>query len=124
MFVVIGIHNKNMRLNSSAKCNRIRFVSKKPLLIRSLGFFAGLTAIFFLQYPVLAQPLVLQNDDMIVACEPSLKGAAGDAGREGLSRGPRAERVGADRLADRVLLRQGHGGGQRNAEWQREEDAW
>jgi len=67
-----------MRLNSSAKCNRIRFVSKKPLLIRYLGFLAGLTAIFFLQYPAMAQPLVLQNDDIIVAYEPSLEGAAGE----------------------------------------------
>mgnify|MGYP000240561499 CR=1 FL=1 len=53
-------------------------MSKKPLLIRWLGFFAGLTAIFFLQYPAMAQPLVLQNDDMIVAYEPSLESAAGE----------------------------------------------
>ena len=46
--------------------------------MRCLGFFAGLTAIFFLQYPAMAQPLVLQNDDMIVAYEPSLEGAAGE----------------------------------------------
>ena len=53
-------------------------MSKKLLLIRWLGFFAGLTAIFFLQYPAMAQPLVLQNDDMIVAYEPSLESAAGE----------------------------------------------
>jgi hypothetical protein len=53
-------------------------MSKKPLLIRWLGFFAGLTAIFFLQYPAMAQPSVLQNDDMIVAYEPSLESAAGE----------------------------------------------
>jgi len=53
-------------------------MSKKLLLIRCIGFFAGLTAIFFLQYPAMAQPLVLQNDDMIVAYEPSLEGAAGE----------------------------------------------
>jgi hypothetical protein len=53
-------------------------MSKKLLLAGCLGFFAGLTAIFFLQYPAMAQPLVLQNDDMIVAYEPSLEGAAAE----------------------------------------------
>jgi hypothetical protein len=53
-------------------------VSKKPFLIRYLGFLAGLTAIFFLQYPAMAQPIVLQNDDIIVAYEPPLEGAAGE----------------------------------------------
>ena len=79
MLVVIGVHNKNKPLNSSAKCNRVRFVSKKPLLIRYFGFFAGLTAIYFLHYPAMAQPLVLQNDELIVAYEPSLEGAAAEA---------------------------------------------
>ena len=53
-------------------------MSKKSLWIKCLGFFAGLTAIFFLQYPAMAQPLVLQNDDITVAYEPSLEGAAGE----------------------------------------------
>jgi len=53
-------------------------VSKKSLSIRNFSYLIGLTAIFFLQYPVLAQPLVLQNDDMIVAYEPFLNGAAGE----------------------------------------------
>ncbi len=50
----------------------------RSVLIRYSGFLAGLTAIFFLQYPAMAQPLVLQNDDMIVVYEPSLEGAAGE----------------------------------------------
>mgnify|MGYP001820655513 CR=1 FL=1 len=53
-------------------------MSKKSLSIRNFSYLIGLTVIFFLQYPVLAQPLVLQNDDMIVAYEPSLEGAAGE----------------------------------------------
>jgi len=53
-------------------------VSKKSLSIRNFSYLIGLTAIFFLQYPVLAQPLVLQNDDMIVAYEPFLNGAGGE----------------------------------------------
>jgi hypothetical protein len=53
-------------------------VSKKPLLIRYFTFLAGLTTIFLLQCPAMAQPLILQNDDMIVAYEPSLEGAAGE----------------------------------------------
>jgi hypothetical protein len=53
-------------------------VSKKPLLIRYFTFLAGLTTIFLLQYPAMARPLILQNDDMIVAYEPSLEGAAGE----------------------------------------------
>jgi len=65
-------------LNSSAKCIRIQFVPKKPLLTRYFAFLAGLTAIFLWQYPAMAQPLVLQNDDLIVAYEPSLEGAAGE----------------------------------------------
>ena len=65
-------------MNSSAKCIRIRFVPKKPLLIRYIVFFAGLTAIFFWQYPAMAQSLVLQNDELIVAYEPSLEGAAAE----------------------------------------------
>ena len=51
---------------------------KKLLLIRYLGFLAGLAAIFFPQYPAMAQPLVLQNDDIMVAYEPPLDGAAGE----------------------------------------------
>jgi len=53
-------------------------VSKKLLRIRYLGFLAGLAVIFFLQYPAMAQPLVLQNDDIMVAYEPPLEGAAGE----------------------------------------------
>ena len=53
-------------------------MSKHSLSIRDFSYLIGLTAIFFLQYPVLAQPLVLQNDDMMVAYEPSLEGAAGE----------------------------------------------
>jgi hypothetical protein len=53
-------------------------VSKKSLSIRNFSYLIGLTVIFFLQYAVLAQPLVLQNEDMIVAYEPSLEGAAGE----------------------------------------------
>ena len=53
-------------------------MSKKLLLIRYLGFLAGLAAIFFPQYPAMAQPLVLQNDDIMVAYEPPLDGAAGE----------------------------------------------
>ena len=53
-------------------------MSKNPFSIRDFSYFIGLTAIFFLQFPVLAQPLVLQNDNMIVAYEPSLEGAAGE----------------------------------------------
>ena len=75
---LIGIHNKNKRLNSSAKCNRVRFVSKNPLLRRYFAFLGSLTAIFFAQYPAVAQPLVLQNDDIIVAYETSLEGAAAE----------------------------------------------
>ncbi len=48
------------------------------LSIRDVICLFGLTAIFFLQSPVLAQPLVLQNDHMIVAYEPPLAGAAGE----------------------------------------------
>jgi hypothetical protein len=51
-------------------------VSKKPLLRRYFAFLGSLTAIFFMQYPALAQPLVLQNDDIIVAYETSLEGVA------------------------------------------------
>jgi hypothetical protein len=51
---------------------------KKPLLIRWLGFFAGLTAFFFWQYPAMSQPWVLQNEDIFVAYERSLEGAAGE----------------------------------------------
>ncbi len=75
---LIGIHNKNKRLNSSAKCNRVRFVSKNPLLRRYFAFLGGLAAIFFVQYPAVAQPLVLQNDDIIVAYETSIEGAAAE----------------------------------------------
>jgi hypothetical protein len=53
-------------------------VLKNSLSIRDFSYLIGLTAIFFLQYPVLAQPLVLQNDNMIVAYEPPLDGAAGE----------------------------------------------
>jgi len=74
----IRIHNKKYCLNSSAKCIRIKFVSKKSLSIRSFSYLIVLATFFFLQYPVLAQPLVLQNDDMIVAYEPFLEGAAGE----------------------------------------------
>jgi hypothetical protein len=53
-------------------------VPKNPLLIRYIAFLAGLTAIFFWQYPAMAQSLVLQNDELIVAYEPSLEGAAAE----------------------------------------------
>ena len=46
--------------------------------MKDFSYLIGLTAIFFLQYPVLAQPLVLQNDNMTVVSEPSLEGAAGE----------------------------------------------
>ena len=49
---------------------------KKPFLIKFFAFLAGLTAAFFWHYPAMAQPLVLQNDDLIVAYEPTLEGAA------------------------------------------------
>ena len=74
----IGTHIKNYRLSSSAKCIRVQFVSKKSLSIRNFSYLIVLTVISFLQYPVLAQPLVWQNDDMIVAYEPFLEGAAGE----------------------------------------------
>ncbi len=74
----IGIHNKNKSLNSSAKCNRVRFVLKNSLLRRYFAFFGCLTAICFVQYPAVAQPLVLQNDDIIVAYETSIEGAAAE----------------------------------------------
>ncbi len=48
----------------------------RAVLTRYSGFLAGLMAIFFLQFPAMAQPLVLQNDDVIVAYEPSLESAA------------------------------------------------
>ena len=51
-------------------------MSKKPLLRRYFAFLGSLTAIFFMQYAALAQPLVLQNDDIIVAYETSLEGVA------------------------------------------------
>jgi hypothetical protein len=50
----------------------------RSVLIRYSGFLAVLTAIFFMQYPAMAQPLILQNDDLIVVYEPSLEGAAGE----------------------------------------------
>ena len=78
MFVVIGTHTKNMRLNSSAKCIRVKFVSKKPQLSRYFGFLAGLIAIFFLPNPGMAQPLVLQNEEIIVAYDPSLENVAAE----------------------------------------------
>jgi hypothetical protein len=53
-------------------------VSKKSLSISKFCCLINLIAFFFLQYPVLAQPSVLQNDDMIVAYEPSQEGAAGE----------------------------------------------
>ena len=37
-----------------------------------------MTAIFWLQYPAMAQLLELQNDEIIVAYEPTLEGAAGE----------------------------------------------
>jgi len=51
-------------------------VSKNPLLRRYFAFLGSLTTIFLMQYPTLAQPLVLQNDDIIVAYETSLAGVA------------------------------------------------
>jgi hypothetical protein len=46
--------------------------------MKDFSYLIGLTAIFFLQYPVLGQPLVLQNDNIIVAYEPPLEGAASE----------------------------------------------
>ncbi len=51
-------------------------MSKKPLLRRYFALLGSLTTIFFMQHPTLAQPLVLQNDDIIVAYEASLEGVA------------------------------------------------
>ena len=53
-------------------------MTKNSLSIRDFSYLIVLTAIFFLQYPVLAQPLVLQNGNMTVVSEPSLEGAAGE----------------------------------------------
>jgi len=53
-------------------------MSKNSLLIKFFGFLAGLTAIFFLQYPAMGKPLVLQNDEILVAYEPSLESAAAE----------------------------------------------
>ena len=52
-------------------------MSKTFLSRRTFSYLIGLFAIFILQSPLLAQPLVMQNDDMIVAYEPTLEGAAG-----------------------------------------------
>ena len=51
---------------------------EKPLLIRYFVLLAGLTAILYLQNPGMAQPLVLQNDEILVAYEPPLESVAGD----------------------------------------------
>ncbi|MGD9359340.1 MAG: peptidase MA family metallohydrolase [Desulfobacterales bacterium] len=51
-------------------------MSKNSISIRDFSYLIGLTAIFFLQYPALAQPSVMQNDHMTVAYEPPLEGAA------------------------------------------------
>ncbi len=51
---------------------------KNSLLRRYFAFFGCLTAICFVQYPAVAQPLVLQNDDIIVAYETSIEGAAAE----------------------------------------------
>ena len=53
-------------------------MSKTFLSIRNFSYLVGLIASLFLQYPSLAKSLVLQNDDMMVAYEPSLDGAAGE----------------------------------------------
>jgi hypothetical protein len=53
-------------------------VSKNLQLSRYFGFLAGPIVIFFLQYPAMAQPLVLQNDEIMVAYEPSLENAAAE----------------------------------------------
>jgi hypothetical protein len=53
-------------------------VSKAFLSRRNLSYPIGLFVIFILQSVILAQPLVMQNDDMIVAYEPALEGAAGE----------------------------------------------
>ena len=53
-------------------------MTKKSVWTRYFGFFTSLAASLFLQYPAMAQPLVLQNDHVMVAYEPSLAGAAGE----------------------------------------------
>ena len=73
-----GIHSNNKHLNSSAKCNRVQFVSNNPQLSKYFGFLGSLIAIFFLQNSGMAQPLVLQNDEIMVAYEPSLENVAAE----------------------------------------------
>ena len=73
-----GIHSNNKHLNSSAKCIRVQFVTKKPQLSKYFGFLASLIAIFLLQNPGMTQPLVLQNDEMLVAYDPSLENVAAE----------------------------------------------
>jgi hypothetical protein len=51
-------------------------MSKKPSTIKNFGLLGYLFAIFVLPSAGVAKPLVMQNDDVIVVYETSLKGAA------------------------------------------------
>ena len=62
-------------MNSSKKCNRIRFVLK-PAIIKCFSFLSFSIVIFFWHSTVLAQTQILQNDDITVVYEPSLRAAA------------------------------------------------
>ena len=53
-------------------------MSKKPILRIFFSFLGGLTVIFLVHYPALAQPLILQNEDIIVAYETSLEDAVAE----------------------------------------------
>ncbi len=53
-------------------------MNKKTTIIKSLSFLTGLIAIFFWQSTVEARTEVLQNDNIIVVYDPSLKTVAGE----------------------------------------------